>query len=114
MDVRGLRENAPTVAAAALLVTGGLVVVAGVSLVVAPLPRYFGYALPGTYRLLLAVLGVVGGAVHLLAGWLAHRRRHFFWTTFATGVGFVLVQATLPVDLAAVGLLWLGRDQFES
>ena len=100
-------------AAAVLGVTGVGVVLAGVWALVAPLPDLVGVALPGTYRLALAGLGLLGGGAHLLAGWWAHERRDFFRTAFATGVGYALVQATLPVDLLALALLFLGREQFE-
>lgn len=113
MDEATARRRAPKAAGVLLAATGVLLLLVGVALAAAPVPAAFGVPLPTSYRLVLAGLGVVGGLVHVLAGWWAWQQRDRFRTVFAALLGLVLVQVSIPADLLALGLLYLGRNEFE-
>lgn len=101
-------------AAIVLGVTGGLCLLAGLLVVAGTLPAALGSKIPGTYAYLLVVLAVLGGGLHLMAGWLTYHRRALFWTVLVTLAGMVLVQVSLPLDALALVLLALGRGEFAS
>lgn len=106
------RARLPAVAVALLAGTGVLALAAGAALALAPLPRALGVAVPRSYRLVLAVLALLGGGVHLLAARWARRRRSLFRTAMATLVGMVLLQVSAPLDVLALACLWLSREAF--
>ncbi len=114
MDLGEPRSHLPTLAAGLLLMTGAAAILLVIGLVLYPLPRPFGVALPASYRVLLIGLGLVGGGVHLLAARWAFQRGDLFRTAFATLVGMVLLQVSVPIDLIVLVCLGLARAEFES
>jgi|GEM_PF-5125735 len=113
MDTGDADERLPRVAATLLLAVGGLGIVASVAVFFVSLPPGITGSLPTNYRVLLAVLAVLGGAAHLLAGLWARQRRPVFRIAAATLVGMVLLQVSAPVDILVLVILGVSRDQFE-
>lgn len=91
---------------------GGAAFVVAAGIVTLPVFSWVGVAVPGAYRLFLVGVGVVGGAVHLLAGWWIHQRRSLFRVAFTTLAGMVLLQVSVPLDVVVLGLCWVARDEF--
>ncbi|MFB6280431.1 MAG: hypothetical protein ABEH40_00215 [Haloferacaceae archaeon] len=109
---RATRARLPAAAVALLVAAGGLALAAGVALALLPFPRLLGVAVPPAYRLVLAVLALLGGGVHLLAARWVRRRRSLFRVAMATLIGMVFLQASAPLDVLALACLWLSRDEF--
>lgn len=114
MAPRTLQSDLPMAAAGILFLTGGLAILTGLLLLVLPIPRYIGVDLPAIYRILVASMAMLGGGAHLVAGWWTWQRRYLFRVITATLVGMVLLQISFPLDLMALGLLGLGRRQFDA
>jgi succinate-acetate transporter protein len=113
MDTSGADERLPRVAATLLLAVGGLALLSSVAVFFVSLPSGIVGSLPANYRVLLAVLAVLGGVAHLLAGLWARQRRPIFRIAAATLVGMVLLQVSAPVDILVLVILGVSRNQFE-
>lgn len=116
MDVQQFRARLPATAASILFAIGCLALLLAVVLVffALPLSRYIGYSLVGLYQYVLAGFAVLGGGMHLLAGWWAWHRQGLFQTVFVTLVGMVLLQVSFPLDVIALLCIGLSRQEFES
>ena len=106
-------ERLPRVAATLLLAVGGLAFLASVAVFFVSLPAGLAASLPNDYRILLAILAVLGGIAHVVAGLWARQRRPLFRIAAATLVGMVLLQVSAPVDILVLVILGISRDQFE-
>lgn len=108
------RARFPVIAASISISIGAVALVLAVAVVAVPLPTYVGVSLPSGYRYLLAALAAVGGVVHLFAGWWALKRRDLFKTMFATMIGMILLQVSVPFDIVVLILLGLSRGEFRT
>ncbi|MFB6300380.1 MAG: hypothetical protein ABEH65_08985 [Halobacteriales archaeon] len=106
------RTEFPTIAASISISIGAAAVVLAIVLTVAPLPALVGVPIPASYRYILVLLAAVGGTVHLFAGWWAWRREDLFKTMFTTMIGMILLQVSVPFDIAVLVLLGLSREEF--
>ncbi|MFB6211235.1 MAG: hypothetical protein ABEI76_06835 [Halobacteriales archaeon] len=112
MEGQFTRDRFPLIAASISLSIGGVAVLLALLLFVVPLPASLGVPIPASYRYLLAILAGVGGVVHLFAGWWAWQRQDLFKTMFATMIGMILLQVSVPFDIAVLVLLGLSREEF--
>lgn len=113
MEIAEIRSRRSSMAGITLATVGGLSLIIGALMVVLPLAELVGVTLPRGYQIVVTVFAILGGGLHLLAGWFAWTRRDLFWTAFITLAGMVILQVSLPVDVIALGLMYFGRDEFQ-
>jgi len=113
MDLAVDGERLPRVAASLLLGTGAVAFMFSVAVFVVQPPSGLLSALPGNYRVVLAVLAVGGGVAHVLAGIWTRNRRPIFRIVTVTLVGMVLLQVSAPIDILVLVVIGLSRDEFE-
>jgi hypothetical protein len=113
MNTRSADRRLPRVAATLLLAVGGLALLSSVAVFFVTPPSSIADSLPNNYRLLLAVLAVLGGIAHVVAGLWVRQRRPLFRIAAATLVGMVLLQVSAPVDILVLVVLAVSRDEFE-